>query len=64
MKWLGPALVVALAVLAEVTLGRAHGAPDFALFFGRFHPLVVHLPHRLLFARGHGRSGDAASQAA
>ena len=44
MKWLVPALVVAIAVLAEVTLGRLSGAPDFALFFGRFHPLVVHLP--------------------
>lgn len=37
-------LVVALAILAELTLGRAGGAPDFALFLGRFHPLIVHLP--------------------
>jgi hypothetical protein len=44
MKWLLPVAVVALAMLAEVTLGRASGGPDFALFFGRFHPLVVHLP--------------------
>lgn len=44
MKWLGPAVVVVVAVLAEVTLGRASGGPDFALFFGRFHPLIVHLP--------------------
>ncbi len=44
MKWLAPAAVVVLAVLAEVTLGRVGHAPDFALFFGRFHPLVVHLP--------------------
>jgi uncharacterized membrane protein len=44
MKWLAPVAVVAVAVLAEVTLGRVSGAPDFALFFGRFHPLVVHLP--------------------
>jgi uncharacterized membrane protein len=44
MKWLAPAAVVVMAMLAEVTLGRASGAPDFALFFGRFHPLVVHLP--------------------
>jgi len=28
MKWLGPVAVVAFAVLAEVTLGRASGAPD------------------------------------
>src|SRR5512138_741414 len=44
MKWLLPVAVVALAVLAELTLGRLSGGPDFALFFGRFHPLVVHLP--------------------
>ncbi len=44
MKWLAPAAVVVLAVLFELTLGRATGAPDFAFFFGRFHPLVVHLP--------------------
>src|SRR4051812_49038631 len=44
MKWLAPLAVVVLAVLAEVTLGRASGAPDVALFLGRFHPLVVHLP--------------------
>ena len=44
MKWLGPVVVVVVAVLAEVTLGRVSGGPDFALFFGRFHPLIVHLP--------------------
>src|SRR3954468_5823492 len=44
MKWLAPVAVVAIAILAEVTVGRAASAPDFALFFGRFHPLVVHLP--------------------
>jgi hypothetical protein len=44
MKWLGPALVVLVAVLAEMTVGRAARGPDVALFFGRFHPLVVHLP--------------------
>ena len=44
MKWLAPVAVVVVAVLAEVTLGRMSGGPDFALFFGRFHPLVVHLP--------------------
>ncbi|HEX2877660.1 MAG TPA: c-type cytochrome domain-containing protein, partial [Polyangiaceae bacterium] len=44
MKWLGPVVVVVVAVLAELTLGRASGGPDFALFFGRFHPLIVHLP--------------------
>lgn len=44
MKWLGPVVVVVVAVLAELTLGRVSGGPDFALFFGRFHPLIVHLP--------------------
>jgi uncharacterized membrane protein len=44
MKWLGPVVVVVVAVMAELTLGRASGGPDFALFFGRFHPLIVHLP--------------------
>src|SRR3954469_13708685 len=44
MKWLAPVAVVAIAILAEGTVGRAASAPDFALFFGRFHPLVVHLP--------------------
>ncbi len=44
MKWLGPAVVVALAILAELALGRASSAPEFGLFLGRFHPLVVHLP--------------------
>lgn len=44
MKWLGPAVVVLIAVLAELTVGRAGHGPDAALFFGRFHPLVVHLP--------------------
>lgn len=44
MKWLAPAVVVVLAVLAELTLGRMGHAPDLALFVGRFHPLVVHLP--------------------
>src|SRR3954465_8383264 len=44
MKWLSPAAVVLVAMLAELTLGRLSGAPDFALFFGRFHPLIVHLP--------------------
>jgi uncharacterized membrane protein len=43
MKWLAAAVVV-LAVLAELTLGRLARAPDLALFIGRFHPLVVHLP--------------------
>jgi uncharacterized membrane protein len=44
MKWLGPALVVLIAVLAELIGGRTGHGPDAALFFGRFHPLVVHLP--------------------
>src|SRR5258707_14850631 len=44
MKWLLPALTVIVAVLAELTLSRVGHGPDFALFFGRFHPLVVHLP--------------------
>jgi uncharacterized membrane protein len=44
MKWLGPVVVVLLAVAAELILGRAGSAPDLALFVGRFHPLVVHLP--------------------
>jgi uncharacterized membrane protein len=44
MKWLGPAVVVLIAVLAELTVGRAARGPDAALFFGRFHPLIVHLP--------------------
>jgi uncharacterized membrane protein len=44
MKWLGPAVVVLIAVLAELTVGRAAHGPDAALFFGRFHPLIVHLP--------------------
>lgn len=44
MKWLGPAVVVLIAVLAELTVGRAGHGPDAALFFGRFHPLIVHLP--------------------
>ncbi len=44
MKWLWPVAVAAAAVLAEITLGRASGTPDFALFLGRFHPLIVHLP--------------------
>src|SRR4051794_19975547 len=44
MKWLGPVAGGGLAVLAEGTLGRASGGPDFAVFFGGFHPLVVHLP--------------------
>jgi mono/diheme cytochrome c family protein/uncharacterized membrane protein len=35
---------VVLAVLAELTLSRAGHGPDLALFVGRFHPLVVHLP--------------------
>ncbi|HYP89186.1 MAG TPA: c-type cytochrome domain-containing protein, partial [Polyangiaceae bacterium] len=43
-KWLGPLVIVVLAILAELSLGRLGGAPDFALFFGRFHPLIVHLP--------------------
>ncbi|HYQ17578.1 MAG TPA: c-type cytochrome domain-containing protein, partial [Polyangiaceae bacterium] len=43
-KWLGPVAIIVLAVLAELSLGRLSGAPDFALFFGRFHPLIVHLP--------------------
>ncbi|RYZ05582.1 MAG: hypothetical protein EOO73_18990 [Myxococcales bacterium] len=56
MKWLGPVLVVALAVLAEFSLGRANGGPEVALFFGRFHPLLVHLPigFFLLLALGEG----------
>jgi cytochrome c553 len=44
MKWLGPVVVVLVAVLAEMTVGRAAHGPEAALFFGRFHPLVVHLP--------------------
>lgn len=44
MKWLGPVGVVTLAILAELTLRHVGNAPGFALFFGRFHPLVVHLP--------------------
>ena len=44
MKWLGPVVVVLVTVLAEATVGRAAHGPDAALFFGRFHPLVVHLP--------------------
>lgn len=44
MKWVLPAFLVVVAVLAELTLGRASHAPDIGLFFGRFHPLVVHLP--------------------
>ena len=44
MKWLGPAVLVLVAVVAEMTVGRATHGPDAALFFGRFHPLVVHLP--------------------
>jgi uncharacterized membrane protein len=44
IKWLGPVGIVLLAILAELSLGRAASGPDFALFFGRFHPLVVHLP--------------------
>lgn len=44
MKWLGPVVVVLIAVLAELTVGRAAHGPDAALFFGRFHPLIVHLP--------------------
>src|SRR5687768_7172793 len=44
MKWLGPGLVVALAILAELSVGRASHGPELALFIGRFHPLVVHLP--------------------
>ena len=43
-KWIGPALMAVMAVLAEVALGRAAGGPDVAFFLGRFHPLVVHLP--------------------
>lgn len=44
MKWLGPLAVAVLALLLEGALGRATGAPELALFLGRFHPLVVHLP--------------------
>jgi uncharacterized membrane protein len=44
MKWLAPAAVMVLAVGAELTVGRLTRAPDLALFLGRFHPLVVHLP--------------------
>lgn len=44
MKWLGPVVVALVAVLAELVIGRAAHGPDVALFLGRFHPLVVHLP--------------------
>lgn len=44
MRSLPPVAVVVLAILAELTLSRAGRAPELALFLGRFHPLVVHLP--------------------
>lgn len=44
MKWLGPLVVVLVALGAELALGRAASGPDLALFLGRFHPLIVHLP--------------------
>jgi uncharacterized membrane protein len=56
MKWLGPVVVVAIAMLAEVTLGRVGHPPDFALFFGRFHPLVVHLPIGFFLLVGMGEA--------
>jgi hypothetical protein len=51
--------VVVVAVLAEVLLGRLAGAPDFALFVGRFHPLVVHLPIGFFLLVRCARSSDA-----
>jgi len=35
---------ILVAVSASVVLGRMHGAPTLLAFFGRFHPLLVHLP--------------------
>lgn len=36
---------LALTVLIELVFERLHGAaPELALFFGRLHPLIVHLP--------------------
>jgi len=35
---------IIVAVSASVVLGRMHSAPTLLAFFGRFHPLLVHLP--------------------
>ena len=43
----------AAAVAADGVLWRLKGtAPDFALFVGRFHPLVVHLPIGIFILAG------------
>jgi uncharacterized membrane protein len=44
MKWLGPVSVAVLSAALELSLGGAARPPVSALFLGRFHPLVVHLP--------------------
>ncbi|HTJ84997.1 MAG TPA: c-type cytochrome domain-containing protein, partial [Polyangiaceae bacterium] len=42
-----------IAVIADAVLWRIKGdAPDLALFFGRFHPLVVHLPIGIFLLAG------------
>lgn len=44
MKWLAPAAMAVVAVLAELLLARVLNGSHVAVFVGRFHPLVVHLP--------------------
>jgi hypothetical protein len=50
---LGAAGGLVLVIAVELAFGRLSGSPsELTLFFGRFHPLVVHLPIGVLVQVG------------
>lgn len=52
MRWLGPTLVAAFALLLEVGVRSATPAPELFRWVGRLHPVLVHLPLGVFVAVG------------